>query len=57
MTEKVIFTHDDRSVRPIILVKTEGAIISPTKIEHVIIALFDFKKMKCSDTNMGKRVL
>ena len=53
VTENVIFTHDDRSVRPILLVKTEGEVVTYSQIQKVRIALFDFKNMALSQTQMN----
>ena len=50
VTEKVIFTHDDRSVRPILLVKTENEVFNYSGIQKVTIAMFDFKNMKLAET-------
>lgn len=48
VTEKVIFTHDDRSVRPILLVETKGEVFKYSGIQKVYIALYNFKKMELS---------
>ena len=57
VTEKVIFTHDDRSVRPILLINTEGEISIDTEITEVYIALYDFKNMKFSKTKDDNQIL
>ena len=53
VTEKVIFTHDDRSVRPILLIKTEGEVFKYSVIQKVTIAMFDFKNMRLAQTQMN----
>ena len=57
VTENVIFTHDDRSVRPVLLVKTEGEVFKESEIEKITLALFDFEKMTLAETKLDKRKL
>ena len=60
LVEKAIFAHDDRSVRPIVIVKTEGPVYMQSGIEHIMIAMYDFKQMKFPvdrDKLEGKRLL
>lgn len=57
MTENVIFTHDDRSVRPVLLIKTEGEVYKETAIDKLTLALFDFQKMELAQTKLDKRKL
>ena len=46
VAEKVIFSHDDRSVRPIVLVKTEGPVFMQSAVQQIMIAMYDFKNME-----------
>lgn len=39
--EKTIFAHNDRSVRPILLVKTEGRFGKETEFENIWLAFLD----------------
>lgn len=52
--EKVMFTHDDRSIRPIIMIKTNEEIYKCGQIQKVKIAMFDFKNMRIPDSTMEK---
>ena len=52
LVEKVIFSHDDRSVRPIVIVKTEGPVYMQSSIQHIMIAMYDFKKMKFPENSL-----
>ena len=55
MVEKAIFTHDDRSVRPIVIVKTEGPVYMQSSIQHIMIAMYDFNKMDFPENSVGDK--
>ena len=44
--EKTIYAHNDRSVRPILLVKTEGRFGYETEFENIWLAFLDVEEMK-----------
>lgn len=58
VTEKVIFTHDDRSVRPILLVDTVGQVFDFSDVRKIYIAMFNFQKMELApeEIKKGKKV-
>ena len=57
VVEKAIFTHDDRSVRPIVIIKTEGPVYMQSSIEHIMIAMYDFKNMKFPENSLEDKRL
>lgn len=57
LVERAIFTHDDRSVRPIVIVKTEGPVYMESSIQHIMVAMYDFNLMRFPENSLGDKKL
>lgn len=47
LQEKTVYAHDDKSVRPFIMIDTAGPYLSETEVRKIWLTFVDIDKMEC----------